>query len=294
MSIQNRYIHTCNATYSDALKFAISKYILYIKRDNNYVLFKVEIDNNKYESIVHLSDLKTPFCNDSTYQFILNCLQNELNYLFATAFIDDTYFIRFHTLLGYYEVSVVIKLKKVSDLNQQIDDLNENIKYIKELEDKNEYYQEELQKLKDIINTFNVIDIRFSRELNGKNYPNVYIPITSKEVLLINTTDYHKIKALYCLEKLSIVTVSDKLCFENNSVKELILTASEIQTLEGIDKFPNLEYLELVKCDKLYDIKSYINNTNIKKIVFRKCGDNLKRNISLYCNAKNIELEFIN
>jgi len=136
------------------------------------------------------------------------------------------------------------------------------------------------------------LDVKFSKSSPSKQSINMFVPIYSKEVILNNVTDIQKINSLYCLEKLTVTIYSNELNFENKYVKQLILIAPEIERLTGIEKFTNLEYIELVKCDKLYDIKDHLQKTNIKKIIFTKCGENQKRNMISYCNAKNIELIF--
>jgi hypothetical protein len=158
------------------------------------------------------------------------------------------------------------------------------------IEENKQKYESEINSLKEIIDNLIDVDIKFTKTVSGKQPNNIYVPLLSKEIILYNINELNKIKMLYKLEKLTITTNTLSLNFENKSLKTLVLCAPEIETLNGINKFPNLEVLELVSCDKLYDIKSFLHDTIIKKIVFKKCGENQKRNMISYCNAKNIEL----
>jgi hypothetical protein len=258
--------------------------------------------NDIYESITHISDLKSLFSYQDTYAIILECFNKTPNYIFTTAFKDDTYYLKFQTMFHNYQMTFIIKVERKNSLsNEDIDNIKKQLTIMqntideltKEKESIELIHQREIQDLKEIIDDLHFLDIKFSKNNNGKTTTYLYIPLSSTEVSLNNVNDPYKIKSLYKLEKLTINIYSELLDFENKYLKMLVLNAPKIKTLNGINKFLNLEVLELVSCDNLYDIKSYLSETKIKKIIFRRCGENQKRNMISYCNAKNIELYYI-
>jgi hypothetical protein len=267
---------------------------------------KIHIDNpinNIYESITHISDLNSPFGYQDTYSIILECIKKSSpNYHFTTAFKDDIYYLKFQSEFLNYQFTFLIKVErkevdltlhkfiKLNDLLKETKIKNETeISDLKDIKIKNET---EISDLKDIINNIDFVDIKFSKISLSKSITYLYVPILSVEVVLYSINDSYKIKSLYKLEKLTLSSDFKSLDFENKNLKTLILIAPNLETLNGINKFPNLEVLELSTCDMLYDIKTYLTNTTIKKIIFRRCGGNQKRNMISYCNAKNIELSF--
>jgi hypothetical protein len=264
--------------------------------DNKIKIIIINPVNNVYESITHIRDFNSIFDNQYTYSIILKCFNKEPNFLLTTAFKDDVYILKFDicmlncefTFLIKVERKIILSLDELETLNQQIV-LKDTI-HKKEIENLNQT----INNLYEIIENFNEAEIKFTKSVFGKQQPvNIYLPLNSKEVVLHNINDYDKIKCLYKLERLIITTNVKTINFENKNVKTLVLIAPEIETLNGIEKFPNLELLELTSCDKLYDIKTFLYNTNIKKIIFKKCGENQKRNMISYCNAKNIELVYV-
>jgi hypothetical protein len=271
--------------------------------ENKIKIYIVNPINNIYESITHISDLNSPFGYQDTYSIILECFKKSSpNYLFTTAFKDDIYYLKFQSTFLIYQFTFLIKVErkesdltihkiiKLNELLKEIQNKNETeINDLKEIKIKNET---EINDLKEIINNINFVDIKFSKVSLSKSITYLYVPILSVDVVLYSINDSYKIKSLYKLEKLTLSSDFKTLDFENNNLKTLILIAPKLETLNGINKFPNLEILELITCDMLYDIKSHLTDTNIKKIIFRKCGGNQKRNMISYCNAKNIELSF--
>ena len=289
--------------------------------------------NVEYESITHISDLKSPFGYQYTYYIILECFKKNPNYIFTTAFKDDVYYLKFQFIHMIYEVLFSIKVQRkviatMSDLENtkkeflskikdfdcikhkyetDIDILKKELALVKDNLKKAKYNnQYEIDQFKNMVierNIFkDIIDdldekdiyIKFTKVIYGKqsSFCFTYVPLLSNDVTLCNVSDLHKVKSLFKLEKLNVSTNNMILNFGNKYVKTLILNAPMIETLNGIENFPNLEVLELVACNKLYDIKTFLVNCKIKKVIFKKCGDSQKRNMISFCNAKKIELIF--
>lgn len=252
--------------------------------DNNKVFINiVNPKNDVYESITHISDLNSIFGNNDTYNIISECFKKTPNYILTTAFKDDVYYLKFQTNFQIYHMTFLIKVGKKNKYDQEMALWNEimnNIDFIY------------IQFTKNSIN-FSKKRIKESIHEDENNISYIYILLHSTNVVIHNISDTYKIKYLHKLDKLTITTDSRLLDFENCNLKTLILIASKLESLKGIHKFPKLETLELESCNILYDIKSYLSDTNIKKIVFRNCGDNQKRNMISYCNAKNIELSYV-
>ena len=289
--------------------------------DNNKILINiVNPKNDIYESITHISDLNSIFGYNDTYNIIVECFKKTPNYILTTAFKNDIYYLKFQTNFNIYQMTFLIKVEKKNKYENKISYLDENVReIINNLDYMNiEFTRTNLSKstinlLKKIIdkekksevkeNTMNLSEqnvdkssdkfIVDSGNITKENTVNIYIPLLSTNVVLCHISDTYKIKLLYKLEKLVITTNSKSLDFQNNNLKTLTLIAPNIETLKGINKFPNLETLELDSCSMLYDIKSYISNTKINKLIFRKCGENQKRNMTSYCNAKNIDLSYV-
>ncbi len=285
------------------LNITTFKNISVLRIDNNkFILTLISNDDVIYEDIFSLCDIKTPFNNDLTYNMILDCISKSLNYSLFSAFSNGCYYLKFQTTLGHYEVSFILKLsKKTIDnkicnketdekqnekLNEIITEYEDKIKEIKKI------YENEIL---NIMMDMSKLEVKFTKQLNNNNNVsvNLYFPVNSKELKILNINEPEKIKLFYLLEKLYYSSNKDKLDIENINLKELTLNAPEITTLEGIDKLPNLEILELVKCDKLYDIKTFLTNTKIKKLVLRKCSTNQKCNLTTFCKAKDIEIYFM-
>lgn len=157
----------------------------------------------------------------------------------------------------------------------------------------NEINSELIEKNYLINNLINCVEIKINRFIPSKNTTSpVFVPLNSTEINISYPIDLDKLKYFSFLEKLTIQLSEESIEFENNTVKHIIFNGGRITSIKGIEKVPLVEILEFHYCSHLQDVRSFLNNTNIKKIIFLKCTDGQKRNMENYCKAKNIELIF--
>lgn len=285
---------------------------------------------DEYEGYTDIRDLNSPFGRECTFQVILNCLMKNNNSYVSSEIKDNYFIFKFTYLVqNFLETTFLIRLlkinKNIKSDKQLLDEyLNEYVFVLKELKLVTKKQEKEIDHLKkhidiffksyqssttyfeniikeqktEINNLYNILDsignldIKINKISTNKtiNPIFIYLPMNSKEINLSYPSDIEKIKCFYCLEKLSLQTSYDNINFENKSVKYIIFNGGNIVSLQGIENLPNVEIIEFNHCEKLEDVKSHLINTKIKKIIFKKCGDNKKQNITSFCKAKNIEL----
>jgi hypothetical protein len=267
-----------------------------------------------YEGNVDLKELRVSIDLDGAYKIMINCFKEEEHDYSVTISVNSGVLkLAFNALIGKFlkmNFDIILREKLMSNDGQLTLNFNkleqQQAHAIKSLTEKCADLEASVTKMQQIIDCCQIFmtniyspsghwcDLQTNAQTQVNN-------ISAKEITMTDHAGniiWKNMSAFYKLEKLTINAFTSQINlnnFSNSTIKELILNCSAngaFKTLDGINRFHNLEILTVIAAPGLKDVVTTLKNIkhNIKTLKFQGCAAVNVVELQTYCQVNNVFL----
>ena len=266
-----------------------------------------------YEGNIDLKELRIPVDLDAAYRVMLNSFKEEKDYSVCINANSGNLKIIFNVLFaGFLKINFDILLREKLMSNDGQLTLNFNkleqkqAQAIDVLTKKCADLEASVTKMKQIIDCCQIFMTNIytpqgnwcDLQTNAQTHVN---NISAKEITMTDHAGniiWKNMSAFYQLEKLTINAFTSQINlnnFSNSTIKELILNCNSsgaFKTLDGINRFHNLEILTVIAAPGLKDVVTILKSTKhkIKTLKFQGCAGVNVVELQTYCQVNNVFL----
>jgi hypothetical protein len=266
-----------------------------------------------YEGNVDLKELRVSIDLEGAYKIIINCFKEESNFAVTISVNSGVLKLAFNALIGGFlkmNFEVLLREKLMSNDGQLTLNFNKleqkQAHAIKSLTEKCNNLEASVNKMQQIIDCCQIFMSNIYSpsghwcdiQTNGQTQMN---NISAKEITMTDHAGniiWRNMNVFYQLEKLTINGFTSQINlnnFKNTELKELILNCAAnptFKTLDGINRFHNLEILTITSAPGLKDVVNTLNNTKhkIKTLKFQGCTAVNVVELQTYCQVNNVFL----
>jgi hypothetical protein len=288
------------------MSFELGNYSIISSLNERSIYIKVidKITFMCYENNIDMKELRLNTDLDCAYQMITNCFNKSPQHIVAVNLISGVMKMIFNVNVGGYlrmNFEILLREKVMSNDSQ----LTMNFHRMEQTQlQAIQMLTQRLSQLEELVDAISYAEIYMLNTTYTVNHNSnkLYWKVNTKELnLTANYWDYTKIKLFYQLEKLTFTSCTDigasfkTQNISNKTVKELALLniPSGINSLIGLDGFPNLERFTMVTCPTIRDIVAVLSGYDhkIKFIKIQACQGINNTELMTYCQKNNITLE---
>jgi hypothetical protein len=288
------------------MSFELENYSILLSLNERSIYIKVidKITFMCYENNIDSKELRLSIDLGCAYKMMTKCFLKNQDHNITINVSSGTMKILFNAIVGGYmemKFEILLREKVMSNDNQ----LTMNFHRIEQTQlQAMQMLTQRLSQLEELVEAVSYAEIYMltTPHTSTHNTNKLYWKINTKELgLSSNYWDYTKIKLFYQLEKLTFTSCTDiGVSFKtqnisNKTLKELTLSniSSGMNSLIGLDGFPNLERLTIITCPSIRDIVATLTsyNHNITFIKIQNCTGINNTELMTYCQKNNITLE---
>ena len=267
-----------------------------------------------YEGNVDLKELRVSIDLDGAYKIMINCFkEEEPDYSVTISVNSGVLKLAFNALIGKFlkmNFEVLLREKLMSNDGQLTLNFNKleqkQAQAIETLNKKCADLEASVNKMQQIIDCCQIFmtniytpqgnwcDLQTNAQTQVNN-------ISAKEITMTDHAGnmiWKNMSAFYQLEKLTINAFTSQINlnnFSNSTIKELILncnSSAAFKTLDGINRFHNLEILTVTSAPGLKDVVTTLKNIKhkIKTLKFQGCTAVNDVELQTYCQVNNVFL----
>jgi hypothetical protein len=267
-----------------------------------------------YEGNVDLKELRVSIDLDGAYKIMINCFkEEEPDYSVTISVNSGVLKLAFNALIGKFlkmNFDVLLREKLMSNDGQLTLNFNKleqkQAQAIDSLTKKCADLEASVNKMQQIIDCCQIFmtniytpqgnwcDLQTNAQTQVNN-------ISAKEITMQDHAGniiWKNMSAFYQLEKLTINAFTSQINlnnFSNSTIKELILNCGSngtFKTLDGINRFHNLEILTVIAAPGLKDVVTTLKNIKhkIKTLKFQGCSAVNVVELQTYCQVNNVFL----
>lgn len=301
--------------------YTLNNYSVIISLNERTIYLKITdtVSFYQYEGNIDIKELRLNVDLQDAYIIINNCFQDLDGYSVNIGITSNMLKLQFNALVGGFlkmAFEIMLREKVMSNDGQLTINFNRLEQKLvaglskleqrcKELETIIEEKNTELLDLTDKLSNAQVVITYNQNPSYGFQLTNhncfKYINTTNLELTSDGSQNfiiYDSIKCFYNLKTLKITGINQANFknMSNKSLKELIITGvvnTGLQSLEGIDKMPNLEKLTIISNTNLTNIPTILNSYKhkINYIKIQSCAQVNVVELQTYCQTNNIKLE---
>jgi hypothetical protein len=267
----------------------------------------------QYESNIDVKELRLSIDLSDAFTVIKNCFQKKEGYNVIISHITGNLKLQFSALVGGFlkmNFELLLKERVMSNDAQLTTTINKLEQKVTGLEKQLVKKNEELQDMTDKL-SYSMICLWNGNHINSANLADGTLKpymFPSLNIVSLNIEDsrvirYDLIRLLYKLEKFQI-NIGGQGAYQHTNINISGLSSNSLSVFElsystqltsllGLHKLPNLTTIMITGCNYLKDIPTILNSYQhkIKKIVIKSCTAVNVVEIQTYCQKNNIELD---